>query len=567
MQKKRLIGLLLLCSLIFIISGCVAPNENAITLKLGGFPYITKEYRLEILAIKGNEILSKQEFKGIDADDKLKKRIAVDKGAETLLLALYHQDNYTGEPNYFMLVPLQAGVTTYSNYYWVNFFIYTQYKTVDYGVSKTMLQDIALNSTVELDFNEAPYYVFKVASPKQQLIPITFSNENVVISYASSFPEYSFTGSTSNKVFLGYYQYDDLYICLKPRTYDTEEAYPKGTLAVGEANSLTFTSFGPAVPGANPNRMFAMDNFSKKVMMFDPKLRTLVNSFASPVEQVSQMVYSSQDNKLYLAADQQTVGVVDIATGTSSTFKQSLYIKQFDVQAAKRKMYVFGVGFPSDEMSKLSIYDLDTHQLLKEIMLEAYNVVFDTQNEKAYFRKPDPSGVAISRYSLTGDLPVEEQSTLVTGSTLPPLLTSDGKKLLIAYRPSFSSSTYNLRVYNAADLTEVLADFELSGTPSSMAIAPNGSQLYVINDDFGNNTIKVFDLTTYTQTGELDYFKTGTYHRLYFNNDGSVLLVSSGQRVCYYDLTTEVQSAEVSGFQRCLVRELSQVSQFIKESN
>jgi len=212
--------------------------------------------------------------------------------------------------------------------------------------------------------------------------------------------------------------------------------------------------------------------------------------------------------------------IYDIAASAFTEYAFSPVRDGMDVEVAPtlRRIYVLS----SD--NHLFILDMDTGQIYSETPISGSSLAIDEKAEMLFTGSMWSSPSSLYRYSVSGDVPLLVQSRWDAGGNGRKIgMSPDGKHIVLPCGGG-NGLGYTLYDFDAANLDNVLGEWQIGTYPTNAVFSKDGNFLYGTNGDPYDNYLYVMDAGTYQQIRKIPFPNTDDYSVFTPNSTGSVIV-------------------------------------------
>lgn len=235
------------------------------------------------------------------------------------------------------------------------------------------------------------------------------------------------------------------------------------------------------------------------------------------------MAYSATHNALYIvSANSAKITVFDIPTTTISQipFSESGVGRDIAVAPSMRMLFVLS---PDGYDSYLSIVDMDTGTIELKTIIGGASIAIDESSQTLFTADSGLSPSTIFKYAVVeGDLTLV-QSLRSGGNGRRINISPDGAHVVLPCGGG-NGPGYTIYDYDAADLNNVLGEWDVGTYPKSAAFSPDNSILYGTNGSYYDQFLYVMDAETYQQIRKLEFPNAGDYAVITPNTDGTIVV-------------------------------------------
>jgi DNA-binding beta-propeller fold protein YncE len=338
-------------------------------------------------------------------------------------------------------------------------------------------------------------------------------------------PETALTGTTRMRISMRWYQ--------TPPSC--------GTFSYGEVEDYTVSIGNPLpalgkisdmVAGDSPQTVYAIDQDHQLLYTISTVSQEIVDAVNLPDSEPVAMAYSATDNALYIvSADSTKITVVDLPTTTISQFPFSESGVGRDIAVAPSMRLLFVLS-PDGYDSYLSIVDMDTGTIELETTVGGGSIALDESSQTLFTADSGLSPSTIFKYAFAeGELTLV-QSLRSGGNGRRINISPDGEHVVFPCGGG-NGPGYTIYDYDAADLNNVLGEWDVGTYPKLAVFSPDNNILYGTNGSFYDHYLYVMDAQTYQQIRKLEFPNAGDYAVITPNADGTVVVGFSYDT--YYD--------------------------------
>ncbi|HEX3046968.1 MAG TPA: hypothetical protein VHY08_19600, partial [Bacillota bacterium] len=321
-MKRGNLGLIVALVFMFIISGCSGSNKKSegswqggeVSLDLWGFPSVYSSYNLEIYAQKNDTLL--QTYNLGKVSGRYQGKITVSSEATSLTAYLINNDKC----NYFWYLPTQNN--SFKSSYWIDYDYFINQGYIRYGVSEDLARNISPNFIGVADFNQAPYYLYKLTAIRDQNLSVTAtsqSDERIALSLGSLVNNLEFISCFTNvSRYFPNCALNDMFVLVHPDLYTSPVKADINFTTKFSIKSIDTHIYGIAA-GNSPNRVYAVGGKKRYELYYiNPLIGNIERTFSLPFEP-RRVIYSASDNKLYITGTySNNILIWDIANSTYS---------------------------------------------------------------------------------------------------------------------------------------------------------------------------------------------------------------------------------------------------------
>jgi DNA-binding beta-propeller fold protein YncE len=338
-------------------------------------------------------------------------------------------------------------------------------------------------------------------------------------------PETALTGTTRMRISMRWY--------LAPPSC--------GIFSYGEVEDYTVSIGNPLpalgkisdmVAGDTPETVYAIDQDNQLLYTISTVSQKIVAAANLPDSQPVAMAYSAADEALYIVSANSTkITVFDIPTTTISQipFSEAGVGRDIAVAPSLRLLFVLS---PNGYDSYLNIVNMDTASVELETIVGGASIVFDESSQTLFTANSGLSPSTIFKYAFTeGELTLV-QSLRSGGNGRKINISPDGAHVVLPCGGG-NGPGYTVYDYDAADLNNVLGEWDVGTYPKLAAFSPDNSILYGTNGSYYDQYLYVMDAVTYQQIRKLEFPNADDYALITPNADGTMVVGFSYNT--YYD--------------------------------
>jgi DNA-binding beta-propeller fold protein YncE len=314
-----------------------------------------------------------------------------------------------------------------------------------------------------------------------------------------------------------------------------------GTFSYGEVEDYT-VSIGNPIPalgkisdmvaGDSPETVYAIDEDYQLLYTINTVSQKIVDAVNLPDSEPVAMAYSAADNALYIVSNNSAqITVFDIPTASISQipFSESGVGRDIAVAPSMRLLIVLS---PNSLNSNLTIVNMDTGTIELETTVGGASIAVDESSQTLFTAHSGLSPSTIFKYAFTEGGLTLVQSLRSGGNGRKVNISPDGAHVVLPCGGG-NGPGYTIYDYDAADLNNVLGEWDVGTYPKVAAFSPDNRILFGTNGDFYDEFLYVMDAATYEQIRKLEFPNAADYAVITPNADGTVVVGFSYDT--YYD--------------------------------
>lgn len=468
------------CLFLFtLLSGCGGSRSggnsgsNDVTLQFWGFPIDYPTDKIIIQLVNDTNLLAEYTY-NCDPSQIFQQNITVPSNAVYIDVFLFCTSYISTDPVY--CVSFRAGKQTYSNCYWLDYNLYVNNNgIIRFGVSESLAKNIISDLTDNLDFDEAPYFLYKLDGAQNITAALAASSGTIKEEDSQYLKTYDLStisqfiankSGTANWSKFIINSSGTYYILVEPGDYLTTT---KATFKVKGIKGVSVTdTITKMVSGNTPNMIYAIGN--KQYIYYINPVSQSANSYSISILPRA-LAYSSADNLLYILGADSIIIWDPIQNKSIATFSTTSYYNNRDIKVDSiyNRIYVLTFG----TYNQLLIIDKSNGNIYSAPNINGYKIFLDS-NQNLY---TDYGG----RYSVASDIlsqtePISDYSSSASIFGLSP----DGSKVIVG-----DSIHHKVSCLKSNDFTQCIGTYDLQSyeNPSVITFSSDGTMIYEINSD------------------------------------------------------------------------------------
>lgn len=305
-----------------------------------------------------------------------------------------------------------------------------------------------------------------------------------------------------------------------------------GTFSYGEVEDYTVSISSPSpelgkisdmVAGDSPDTVYAIDQDRQRLYNISTVTQGIIETVDLPDSEPVAMAYSAADGALYIVSGNSTnITVYDIPTATITQFpfSESGVGRDIAVAASMRMLFVLSPdGYDSD----LTIVDMDTGTVELDTAVGGTSIAINESLQTLFTADSGLSPSTIFKYAFTESELILVQSLNAGGNGRKINISPDGAHVVLPCGGG-NGPGYTIYDYDAADLNNVLGEWDVGVYPKAAAFSPDNRLLYGTNGSYYDQFLYVMDATTYQQIRKLAFPNANDYAVITPNSDGTMVV-------------------------------------------
>jgi DNA-binding beta-propeller fold protein YncE len=277
------------------------------------------------------------------------------------------------------------------------------------------------------------------------------------------------------------------------------------------------------VAGDSPDTVYAIDQDRQRLYNISTVTQGIIETVDLPDSEPVAMAYSAADDALYIVSGNSTnITVYDIPTATITQFpfSESGVGRDIAVAASMRMLFVLSPdGYDSD----LTIVDMDTGTVELDTAVGGTSIAINESLQTLFTADSGLSPSTIFKYAFTESELILVQSLNAGGNGRKINISPDGAHVVLPCGGG-NGPGYTIYDYDAADLNNVLGEWDVGVYPKAAAFSPDNRLLYGTNGSYYDQFLYVMDATTYQQIRKLAFPNANDYAVITPNSDGTMVV-------------------------------------------